>query len=122
MITLKRIGISIASTIGSLLILTLILTIFSYFNLFGPKVVSTFKMIIPIISLFIGGFLMGKQSIQKGWLEGFKMGLAFIIVLFLFNFLGVHMTWEWKHLMYDGILLICSIFGSIIGINFKRKS
>lgn len=122
MISLKKIGISIASTIVSLLILTLLLTIFSYFNLFGTKLVSTIKMIIPIISLFIGGFLMGKKSNQKGWLEGLKMGFVFILVLFLFNFLGVHMSFEWKHLIYDGILLICSIFGSIIGINFKKKN
>lgn len=121
MITLKRIGISIASTVGALLLLTLLLTIFSYFNLFGIKVISTMKMMIPIISLFIGGFIMGKQSKEKGWLEGLKMGFVFVIVLFLFNILGVHMSWEWKHLIYDGILIICSIFGSIIGINFKRK-
>ena len=121
MMTLKKIGTSSIISILVLTFLTLLLTCFSYINWFGPKTVATLKIIIPILSLFIGGFLMGKQSNQKGWLEGLKMGLVFLVILLLFNLLGLHMKWEWKQLIYYGILLISSVFGSMIGINFKKE-
>ena len=81
----KNLGFSLLFIIGSLLILTLLLTFFNYFNLFSNGLVSTFKIIIPIISLFAGGFFIGKKSSKKGWLEGLKLSLIFTIILILFN-------------------------------------
>lgn len=116
---MKKLGISTLISIGGILLFTLLLTIFSYLDWMGPKTIAVMKLIIPILSLFIGGFWTGKQSQQKGWLEGMKMGLLFLVVLTFFNLLGVQMNWEWKQLIYDGILLISASFGSMIGINFK---
>ena len=65
---IKNVSISILYIVLCLLILTFILTLFSYFNIISDKVVSIFKIIIPIISLFIGGFFIGKKSLRKGWL------------------------------------------------------
>ena len=48
----KNLGFSLLFIIGSLLILTLLLTLFNYFNLFSNGIVSTFKIIITIISCF----------------------------------------------------------------------
>ena len=62
----KNLGFSLLFIIGSLLILTLLLTLFNYFNLFSNGIVSTFKIIIPIISLFAGGFFIGKKSSKQG--------------------------------------------------------
>ena len=65
---LKNLGMSFSYMIGTILVLTLIITIFSYFNIMNDKVTSIFKIIIPIISLFVGGFYIGKRSIKKGFL------------------------------------------------------
>lgn len=113
----KNLGFSLLFIIGSLLILTLLLTLFNYFNLFSNGIVSTFKIIIPIISLFAGGFFIGKKSSKKGWLEGLKLSLIFTIILILFNLLGLGNKLELKNILYYLIIIISCMFGGMLGIN-----
>ena len=113
----KNLGFSLLFIIGSLLILTLLLTFFNYFNLFSNGIVSTFKIIIPIISLFAGGFFIGKKSSKKGWLEGLKLSLIFTIILILFNLLGLGNKLELKNILYYLIIIISCMFGGMLGIN-----
>lgn len=113
----KDLGISLLFIIGSLLVLTFIMTIFNYFNLFSNNIVSVLKIIIPIVSLFIGGFLIGKKSSKKGWLEGLKLSLIFIIILILFNLLGLGNKIELKNILYYIIIIISCMFGGMLGIN-----
>lgn len=113
----KDLGISLLFIIGSLLILTLLITFLNYFNLFSNSLVSVFKIIIPIASLFIGGFLMGKKSSKKGWLEGLKLSLVFTVLLILFNILGLRNKIELKNILYYVIIIVSCIFGGMLGIN-----
>lgn len=113
----KNLGFSLLFIIGSLLILTLLLTFFNYFNLFSNGLVSTFKIIIPIISLFAGGFFIGKKSSKKGWLEGLKLSLIFTIILILFNLLGLGNKLDLKNILYYLIIIISCMFGGMLGIN-----
>lgn len=114
---LKNIGLSILYTITSILILTLITTFFSYFNIIGDKTVSLFKIFIIIISLFIGGLYIGKKSNKKGWLEGLKLGLVFLILIIIFN---IFTSFDLKNILYYFIVIISSIFGSMVGISIKK--
>ena len=56
---IKNISLSILTIIGFILVLTFIMTIFSYLNIIGDNTISIFKIIIPILSLFIGGLFLG---------------------------------------------------------------
>lgn len=119
---LKNLGISLLYIIGTILVLTFTISIFSYFNIINDKIVSIFKIIIPIISLLIGGFYMGKRSIKKGFLEGIKLGVIFSLMLIIFNFLAFGNSFKFKYLLFYLILIISSVLGSMIGINRKRTS
>lgn len=118
---IKNISISILYIVLTMLILTFILTLFSYFNIINDKIISIFKIIIPIISLFVGGFLLGKKSIKKGWLEGLKLSLIFLIILIIFEYLALSQSFEFKNILFYLILSISSIFGSMIGISKNNK-
>ena len=77
-------------------------------------------MIIPIVSLLAGGFYIGKHSKENGWLEGLKIGLIFLVILFLLSYLGFQEGMHLKTWIYYLIILISSILGSMIGINKKK--
>lgn len=117
---LKNLGMSFLYIIGSILILTFLITILNYFNLMNDKITSIFKIIIPIISLLIGGFYIGKRSIKKGFIEGLKLGLIFSVLLIIFNYLAFDNSFKIKYLLFYSILIISSILGSMIGINRKK--
>lgn len=118
---LKKLGFSFLFIIGSILVLTFLITIFNYFDIMSDKVASIFKIIIPVISLFIGGFYIGKKSLKKGFIEGLKLGLIFSIILILFNFLGLNNSFKLKYILFYLILIISSTLGSMIGINIKKS-
>jgi len=119
---LKKLGMSFVYILSSLFALTFIITILSYFNIMNDKIVSIFKIIIPIISLFIGGFYIGKNSNKKGFIEGLKLSLLFSIIVIIFNFLAFDSSFKLKYLLYYLILIISCIAGSMIGINKKKTS
>lgn len=116
---LKILGKSFLYIVSILLISTLVVTILNYFNIFGSKLVTFFKIVITFISMFVGGFIMGKNSKQKGWLEGLKLGLIVLLILVLMNYLILRQSFELRNLVYYLILLSSTIFGSMIGINKK---
>lgn len=118
---LKNALISIGYMVGIIAISTFLLTILNYFDIIGKSMLSIFKILVALISLFVGGFLIGKKSKQKGWLEGLKVSLIFIVILILFNILGLSQKIELKNILYYLILIISCMFGGMIGINKKNQ-
>ena len=116
---LKILGKSFIYIVSILLVSTFVITLLNYFNIFNGKIVTFFKIIISLISMFVGGFIMGKNSKQKGWLEGLKLGAIILLILFIINYLILKQSFDIRNLVYYLILLSSIIFGSMIGINKK---
>lgn len=119
---LKILGKSFLYMISILFISILIITLLNYFNVFGSKMVTFFKIVIALTSIFVGGFIVGKNSKQKGWLEGIKLGLIILVVLAIINYVILNQTFEIKNLIYYLILMSSCIFGSMIGISKNIES
>lgn len=106
--------------IGIIIIIsTFIITVFSYFNLFNDTIAKTIKFIIPIISVLIGGIMMGRRTNKKGIIEGLRFGIIIniifvIISIVLGNFKG-------QSLIFYLIIIISTIFGSLIGVQKKES-
>lgn len=108
--------ISITIFISSLIIGTL-----NYFNILNNLITNIFELMIIILSMFIGGLYLGKNSQKKGYLEGLKIGLITIIILFSFGFLAYNQEFSLSSVLFYIIILISSVLGSIIGINKKSS-
>ena len=108
---------SIAYFFIILLIATFITTLLNYFNILPSKIISIIKLLIPIISISIASFKLGRNSKQKGYLEGLKIGITiitvFIIITLLINKIQI------KSFLYYLIILLSSILSSTLGINKK---
>ena len=65
---------------------------------------------------------MGKNTVNKGWLEGIKFGLICIIIFIIFNYLAFDTFFNISNIILYIITLTASILGSIIGINFKKNN
>ena len=102
----------------STLVLTFLFTLLNYFGLIGSSVMTVIKIIIPLFSIALGGFILGKGALKNGWMEGLKIGLIIILLILIFNliFLGVDV----KDFIFYAALLISSMFGSMLGINTNK--
>ena len=103
----------------SIIIPIFILTIFNYFEII--KNTDVLKLIITLISIFINSFFLGKNSKSKGYIEGLKFGIIYIIFITLFNLILVN-EFSLKIIIYYLLILITSMVGSTIGINKKNDA
>lgn len=117
---IKNFSLAILYTVCIIIVSTFIITLLSYFNLMSDKVVSIFKIIIPVLSLLIGGIVIGRKSIKKGFTKGLYLGLIFSFLMIIFNYLILNIPFKFKYLMFHIILIISSSLGSMIGINIKK--
>ena len=117
---LKNIAKSLLYTFSITIFSIFIITILNYFNIINGKILSVFMILIIISALFVGGYLIGKNSKQNGWLEGIKLSLIIIAILALFNYLGLKKEFHLTQIIYYSILTIACTLGSMVGIN-KRK-
>lgn len=116
----KKYGLRFLYTIISITISLFLLTTLYYFNLISSNIYQILKIIIIILNIFISGFLLGKQTANKGYLEGIKLTLILIPFCLLTSLL-TSQPLHIKVLLYYFIIAITAILGSMIGIN-KRKS
>ena len=115
---LKNLGKSLLITIIIMFVLTFICTLLNYFDIINSKYLSIFKIIIPLFSLGVGGFFLGRKSNKKGFLEGLKFGFIVTILILIFNLIfGFNLTI--KDLIFYLALILSSMFGSMLGINTK---
>ena len=98
---------------------TIVITILNYFNILMGNVLKITELLIPIISIFRGSYMLGKSSNNKGYIEGLKYGMAWIILFLIINLISKNFTY--LSLIYYLILIIIAIVSSIIGIN-RRKN
>lgn len=106
----------------SIILFSILIGTLSYFNILGNGAIKAFEVIAIIISMLIGGIYLGKNSNKKGFLEGIKIGLAMIILLFIFGYLAFDKSFSISSLIFYFIIIISSILGSILGINKKSSN
>ena len=101
---------------SGIIILTTLLSIISYlFNL--P--LSIFKIIIPIISIFISSIILGKNTKEKAYLESLKFSIFYLLLVSIFKII-IHSEFNYKTIIIYISLILSSIIASMLGINLKK--
>lgn len=97
-----------------LFIMSVLTTLFSYFNILSYKLTKIILKTSIYISLFIGSFILGKTIKSKAWIEGIKFSLVYILIFLILN--GFSLI----KVIYYISFMICSVLGAILGINTKK--
>ncbi len=103
-----------------ILISTLVITAFNYYDIITGIPLKWIKIFVPILSTLLGGFLLGKQTKEKGYIEGIKFGGILALFLIIFNFLAFDDSVKWSSLIFYIIIILAGTLGSMIGINKKK--
>ncbi len=108
---------TIYSLIGFLLFI-FVITLFNYIGLIPYNIFKIIRIIGLILTFFIDGFLVGKKSNKKGWLNGLEASLILLTIILILNMIfkgdfGI------KTIIGYIVLMIVTILGSMLGINKK---
>ena len=103
-----------------LMVYLLLLVTLNYFQVLKFNSLIKINFIIMAIITFIFGIGSGKKTSKKGYMEGLKLGFIIIFILLLLNIIFVR-SFNLNILVYYLILIISSTFGSMIGINLRKK-
>lgn len=102
------------------LIINILLIVLSYFNIYKYNLEAT-SVIITLISCFFGGYYIGKESKNKAFLEGGKIGLIVALLYLIIRLIFVKNLNIYR-IIYYLLIITITIVGSILGINKKIKA
>lgn len=117
---LKRLGKILLSTFISIVALGFLLNVLYYFDIIEGNIYNIMKMIIVLICLFVNAFLLGKESLKYGMVEGLKLGTFFLSIMIILKLI-INSTFDIRTFIYSLIILLTTSVGAIIGINRKEK-
>lgn len=101
------------------LILTLLITIFYYFDILNNQIIKYFKIIVLILSCCISGIYIGKNSLNKGYLNGIILSFIIVFMFFITSlFLDGFKVYQ---LIYYLIIILTTTIGAMFGINRKKE-
>lgn len=101
------------------LIIFFILTLYIYYFSKSPSLEIIYSFIAPI-SIFIVSMMYSKSVHEKGLLRGIEIWIIYFLFVLLMKVMFSYPA-EIK-ILYNGIILIMSILGGIIGVNLKNSS
>lgn len=104
--------------LGIILIFTLMLSLFNLIGL-SKNVSSIILFVLQILLFFIFGFINGKKTDKKGFIEGLKTAAILIAIMFVLSIILYDYDFKISNLVYYLILGLSSIFGAIFGKNKK---
>ena len=110
---------SLLVTFILIIISSLIISILYYYDIISLNVLKYFKMFFIILSLFIGGVIMGKNSPNKGYLYGLRLTLIIILLFLLFGIIFNNLSA--RKIIFYLISAFSITFGSMLGINKKSS-
>ena len=117
---MKKYLISIVTSFGLILISSLILNIFYYFDIFNNTLYKILLIIFNSLIIGFSSYILGKNTNEKGYIEGLKFGLIIALIMFLLSLIFFRNI-ELGMIIYYIIIIIVSVIGSMIGINKKKN-
>ena len=90
----KNLYMSLIYFFSIVIISTVFITLFNYFNILSSSVISGLKLIVPLLGMFISSFILGSKSSKLGYVEGLKFG-SIIVILFLIMCTRLYICQYW---------------------------
>lgn len=94
-------------------------SIFLFFDIFNYEVIHIINYVFLLIVFFICGFRCSMYEKRKGYLNGFIIGVMFVMFFSLISLIFSHL--ELSSLVYYISLIMSCIVGGIFGVNKKAS-
>lgn len=100
-----------------MLITSMILALFLRFTTFNESTLTWISYPLGLTALFIGGFVAGIKSKEKGWITGITIGIGFTFLVFLVQYLGYKQIFSLQQSLHHLGFIFSSLIGGVLGVN-----
>lgn len=74
------------------------------------------------VAMFIGGFISGGRSGEKGWFAGVLTALFYSFIVLFTQYLSFNLWFDMQQIGMHAGYLIAAVFGGMIGVNSRGSS
>jgi|GEM_PF-1685848 len=99
--------------------LALIITIFTYLEIFSTSTVSKLIYASFVVIFFLGTVIIAKHFGKKGWLIGLIIATMLIVLKLLYYTIGLESSLSFKFLIRCCITLVICLTGGMVGVNLS---
>ena len=71
------------------------------------------------LAVFIGGFISGGRSGQRGWLAGATTAALYTTLIFVVQFLGFNQGFNTEQWLIHSGYLLAAVLGGMLGVNVR---
>ena len=103
-----------------LFLFSFLLTFLNQIHFLHSNATENIIFVFMIVFFSIIGFIYGKKTPSKGYLEGLKIGGIYIFFLIFINLIFFQNRFSIHRIIYYCVLILSSTLGSMIGINKKH--
>lgn len=118
---IKKHSLSIGISLSLILIFSFFINLLNYYDLLSANLYKISLVLLVALSIFLSAFILGKNTKEKGYLEGIKFGILIVLIMSIISYLAFDNNITIKSIIYYLILLITSATGSAFGINNKKE-
>ena len=105
--------------LGLIFVFSILFNILYYYDILSNNSLKYCKMLASILTFFIGGVFIGKNSVNKGYINGLKLSLIMTIVFLILGIIFNNI--KLSRIIYYLIMSVCITFGAMIGISKKES-
>lgn len=103
------------------IVVTLILSLLSYFNILSDKIYKYMELLFMVLILYFNGIRLSNTSNKYSFLEGIKIGGVAVITFILLNMIFEH-EFNINLLIYYLIIFLLPVLGSMKRSSQNKKS
>ncbi|WP_280768615.1 TIGR04086 family membrane protein [Salipaludibacillus daqingensis] len=74
------------------------------------------------VAMFIGGFISGGRSGERGWFAGTLTALIYSVIVLFTQFLSFDQWFDTQQMGMHAGYMVAAIFGGMIGVNTRGSS
>ena len=102
-------------------IVTLIMTLFLYFEVIGSDMVSKVLYALFVGILLIFSFICARVVATRGFLVGLGIGIGIVSLSLLYRLIGVESGIDMTFVIRSAITILVAVSGAVVGVNTVKR-
>lgn len=118
---IKALGIAGVTMFGIYAAMSLVMSVFLYFEIMGMTSVSKVLYGMFVVTLLLFSFLCARIVEVRGLFVGLALGLGFVFLSLLYRIIGVGNGISMTFMIRSGIVMLVAVSGAVVGVNTVRR-